>query len=80
MIFNIHSHTINHDSREKQSALEEIIETNKTVLEMQAREKTLKEQLNLYTNKYEEFQSSLKSSSNIFSTYKVEIEKVNPIL
>lgn len=62
--------------REKQSALEEIIATNKTVLEMQAREKALKEQLSLYTTKYEEFQNSLKSSSEIFNTYKMEIEKV----
>lgn len=62
--------------REKQSALEEIITTNKMVLEMQSREKALKEQLSLYTTKYEEFQNSLKSSSDIFTTYKLEIEKV----
>lgn len=43
---------------------------------MQQREKALKEQLNLYITKYEEFQGSLKQSSGIFNTYKQEIEKV----
>lgn len=47
---------------------------------MRAREKVLKEQLTLYTTKYEEFQSSLKSSSDIFATYKTEIEKVSDTL
>lgn len=65
--------------REKQVALEEILSTNKTVLEMQQREKALKEQLNLYISKYEEFQSSLKQSSGIFNSYKLEIEKVNHV-
>lgn len=62
--------------KEKQTALEEILSSNKVVIEMQGREKALKDQLSLYTSKYEEFQNSLKQSSDIFSTYKSEIEKV----
>lgn len=43
---------------------------------MQSREKNLKDQLSLYTDKYEDFQSSLKKSNDIFVSYKAEIDKV----
>lgn len=44
---------------------------------MQDRETVLKEQLNMYTEKYADFQTSLQKSNDVFSTYKTEIEKVN---
>lgn len=43
---------------------------------MHEREKVLKEQLNMYTEKYADFQTSLQKSNDVFSTYKNEIEKV----
>lgn len=43
---------------------------------MQNREEYLKEQLQLYTSKYDDFQNSLQKSNDIFSTYKIELEKV----
>lgn len=45
--------------------------------EISEREKDLKEQLNLYTAKYDDFQNSLQKSNDIFATYKVELEKVS---
>lgn len=62
--------------REKEGALEDLLATKKAIIEMQGREKVLKEQLNLYTEKYQDFQSSLQKSNDIFTTYKSEIEKV----
>ena len=44
---------------------------------MHSREVALKEQLHLYTSKYDDFQNSLQKSNTIFSTYKIELEKVN---
>lgn len=62
--------------REKEAALEDLLTARTTVVEMQGREKILKGQLNLYTEKYEDFQNSLQKSNDIFSTYKAEIDKV----
>lgn len=45
--------------------------------EITDREKDLKEQLNIYTSKYDDFQNSLQKSNDIFATYKVELEKVS---
>lgn len=62
--------------REKEKALQDLMSTQGCIIEMQGREKILKDQLNLYTEKYEDFQNSLQKSSDIFVTYKAEIEKV----
>lgn len=43
---------------------------------MQKREELLKEQLSLYTSKYDDFQNSLQKSNDIFTTYKAELEKM----
>lgn len=51
--------------------------TKNSIIDMQSREKILKDQLSLYTEKYEDFQTSLQKSSDIFITYKSEIEKVS---
>lgn len=63
--------------KEKQAALEEILATKKAVSEMENRERTLKDQLSIYTEKYDDFQCSLRKSNDIFSTYKVELEKMS---
>lgn len=62
--------------KEKQAALEEILSTKKTLIEMESREKLLKVQLHEYADKYDEFHNSLQKSNGIFSTYKTELEKM----
>lgn len=62
--------------REKEATLHDLLSTRKTIEDMQTREKLLKDQLNLYTEKYEDFQNSLQKSNGIFTTYKTEIDKV----
>ena len=52
------------------------MQTQKIIKDLTEREAALKEQLNLYTAKYDDFQSSLQKSNDIFATYKVELEKV----
>lgn len=56
--------------------LVDLLSTKKSITDMQEREKILKEQLNMYTEKYADFQTSLQKSNDVFSTYKNEIEKV----
>lgn len=62
--------------KEKQAALEEVLATKKAILEMESREHTLKEQLSIYTSKYDQFQNSLQKSNDVFATYKVELDKM----
>lgn len=40
----------------------------------------LREQVNMYSDKYGEFQDSLKKSHNIFVGYKGDMEKVGTVL
>lgn len=54
--------------------------SQKLLKELTEREAALKEQLTLYTAKYDDFQSSLQKSNDIFATYKVELERVIQIL
>lgn len=63
--------------KEKEAALEEILVTKKAIVEMETRERLLKEQLTMYTEKYDQFQMSLQKSNDVFVTYKVEIEKMS---
>lgn len=63
--------------KEKQAALEEVLATKKSIIEMETRERVLKEQLKIYTEKYDQFQDSLAKSNGIFATYKTEIEKMS---
>ncbi|XP_023300902.2 alpha-taxilin [Lucilia cuprina] len=63
--------------KEKQIALEKLMNTQKMLKEITEREKELKEQLNIYTAKYDDFQNSLQKSNDIFATYKVELEKMS---
>lgn len=62
--------------KEKEAVLVDLMSTKQAIIDMQEREKVLKSQLNLYAEKYAEFQSSLKKSNDVFSTYKTEIEIV----
>ncbi|XP_067615439.1 gamma-taxilin [Eurosta solidaginis] len=62
--------------KEKQIALEKFMHSQKLLRELSEREITLKEQLTLYTVKYDDFQSSLQKSNDIFVTYKVELERM----
>lgn len=62
--------------REKQGALDDLLKSKKSLQEMQKREELLKEQLSLYTSKYDDFQNSLQKSNDIFTTYKAELEKM----
>lgn len=63
--------------KEKQAALEESLATKKAIIEMETRERLLKEQLTVYTDKYDQFQNSLQKSNDVFATYKVELEKMS---
>uniref|UniRef100_T1PIR6 Myosin-like coiled-coil protein n=1 Tax=Musca domestica TaxID=7370 RepID=T1PIR6_MUSDO len=63
--------------KEKQIVLEKLLSTQQMLKEISDREKDLKEQLNLYTAKYDDFQSSLQKSNDIFVTYKTEMEKMS---
>lgn len=63
--------------KEKQAALEEALATKKAIIEMETRERLLKEQLTVYTDKYDQFQNSLQKSNDVFATYKVELEKMS---
>lgn len=63
--------------REKQAALDDLLTCKKVIQEAQKREDMLKDQLNLYTSKYDDFQSSLQKSNDIFVTYKTELEKMS---
>ncbi|TMW53849.1 hypothetical protein DOY81_001134, partial [Sarcophaga bullata] len=63
--------------KEKQIALEKLLNTQKMLKEITEREKELKEQLNIYTAKYDDFQNSLQKSNDIFATYKVELDKMS---
>lgn len=62
--------------KEKQKALGEVLTTKKTLVELEQRENLLKQQLNLYTSKYDQFQSSLQKSNDMFGTYKSELDKM----
>lgn len=62
--------------KEKQAALEDLLNTKKALKEIETREYHLKDQLRIYTEKYDEFQTSLQKSNSIFGSYKTEIDKM----
>ncbi|XP_073819659.1 beta-taxilin-like [Musca autumnalis] len=63
--------------KEKQIVLEKLLTTQQMLKDISERERDLKEQLNLYTAKYDDFQNSLQKSNDIFVTYKTEMEKMS---
>ncbi|XP_056154315.1 alpha-taxilin isoform X2 [Lampris incognitus] len=64
-----------HD-REKDFLLKEAVESQRMCELMKQQEIHLKQQLSLYTEKFEEFQNTLSKSNEVFTTFKQEMEKM----
>ncbi|ALC47466.1 CG5886 [Drosophila busckii] len=64
-------------TKENQIGLEKLLKAQHAIKELTDREVQLKDQLNIYTSKYDEFQQSLQKSNEVFSSYKVELEKMS---
>ncbi|KAM9384116.1 alpha-taxilin [Pholidichthys leucotaenia] len=64
-----------HD-REKDFLLKEAVESQRMCDLMKQQEVHLKQQLSLYTEKFEEFQTTLSKSNEVFTTFKQEMEKM----
>ncbi|XP_043851009.1 alpha-taxilin [Dromiciops gliroides] len=62
--------------REKDFLLKEAVESQRVCELMKQQETHLKQQLALYTEKFEEFQNTLSKSSEVFTTFKQEMEKM----
>lgn len=62
--------------REKAVLNCELLKVKKQLAELQGSEKFLQDQVNLYSDKYGEFQNSLKKSHDIFAGYKTDMDKV----
>ncbi|XP_059111017.1 alpha-taxilin [Peromyscus eremicus] len=62
--------------REKEFLLKEAVESQRMCELMKQQEAHLKQQLALYTEKFEEFQNTLSKSSEVFTTFKQEMEKM----
>lgn len=62
---------------EKNTVETELLVCKKEVLELRQTEKYLREQVEIYSSKYNEFQDSLKKSHNIFTGYKTDMEKMS---
>ncbi|XP_077404452.1 alpha-taxilin isoform X2 [Vanacampus margaritifer] len=64
-----------HDT-EKNFLLQETLESQRMCELMKQQEGHLKQQLSLYTEKFEEFQTTLSKSNEVFATFKQEMEKM----
>ncbi|KAM4539182.1 alpha-taxilin isoform 1-T1 [Odontesthes bonariensis] len=62
--------------REKDFLLKEAVESQRMCELMTQQEVHLKQQLSLYTEKFEEFQTTLSKSNEVFTTFKQEMEKM----
>ncbi|KAL4629495.1 alpha-taxilin-like isoform X1 [Arapaima gigas] len=62
--------------REKDFLLKEAVESQRMCELMKQQEVHLKQQLSLYTEKFEEFQNTLSKSNEVFTTFKQEMEKM----
>jgi len=62
---------------EKEFLETELLKAKKESLELKSAEKFLKEQIDIYSEKYSEFQDSLKKSHNVFTGYKGDMEKMS---
>lgn len=63
--------------REKQKLLEDLTEYQRRCTEMATNEVQLRAQLNMYTDKYSEFQDTLTKSNQVFTSFKGEMEKMS---
>lgn len=61
---------------EKEFLMMEAAEGQKRILLLEAQEKQLRAQVSLYTEKYEEFQSTLTKSNDVFQSFKTEMDKM----
>ncbi|KAH8381934.1 hypothetical protein KR009_001088 [Drosophila setifemur] len=64
-------------SKENQIGLEKLLQAQRAIKDLTEREQQLKEQLDIYTAKYDDFQQSLQKSNAVFGSYKVELEKMS---
>ncbi|EDW84948.1 uncharacterized protein Dwil_GK12861 [Drosophila willistoni] len=64
-------------TKENQIGLEKLLQAQRAIKALTEREQQLKEQLNIYTAKYDDFQQSLQKSNEVFGSYKVELEKMS---
>ncbi|XP_056128665.1 alpha-taxilin [Rhinichthys klamathensis goyatoka] len=62
--------------KEKDFLLKEAAESQRMYELMKQQEVHLKQQLSLYTEKFEEFQNTLSKSNEVFTTFKQEMEKM----
>uniref|UniRef100_A0A8C7J6C4 Taxilin alpha n=1 Tax=Oncorhynchus kisutch TaxID=8019 RepID=A0A8C7J6C4_ONCKI len=62
--------------REKDFLLKEAAESQRMCELMKQQEVHLKQQLSLYTEKFEDFQTTLSKSNEVFTTFKQEMEKM----
>ncbi|KTF73172.1 hypothetical protein cypCar_00039301 [Cyprinus carpio] len=62
--------------KEKDFLLKEAAESQRMYELMKQQEVHLKQQLSLYTDKFEEFQNTLSKSNEVFTTFKQEMEKM----
>nr|XP_044620298.1 gamma-taxilin-like isoform X6 [Equus asinus] len=62
--------------RERESLLEEATESRQKYEEMKQQEVQLKHQLSLYMDKFEEFQTTMAKSNDLFTTFRQEMEKM----
>ncbi|BFF88801.1 alpha-taxilin [Drosophila madeirensis] len=63
--------------KENQIGLEKLIQAQRSIKDLTDREHQLKEQLNIYMAKYDDFQQSLTKSNEVFGSYKIELEKMS---
>ncbi|XP_067013351.2 alpha-taxilin isoform X2 [Anabrus simplex] len=63
--------------REKQQLLMEVVECQAKIQDLQATETSLRSQISLYTNKYDEFQNALSRSNDVFEGFKGEMERMS---
>lgn len=62
--------------REKHDLLVQLEQSKVHILELRSKEKLLKQQVNMYTEKYQDFQTSISKSNQVFVGYKTEIDKM----
>ena len=62
--------------KEKQELLEGAVAAQEKINQLEGQEKQLRAQVALYTEKYEEFQSTLSKSNEVFQTFKAEMDKM----
>ncbi|KAM4702431.1 gamma-taxilin isoform 2-T2 [Discoglossus pictus] len=62
--------------RERQFLLNEAMETRQKFEELKQQESQLKQQLSLYMDKFEEFQTTMAKSNELFTTFRQEMEKM----